>query len=276
MEESSFSVNYDKISRVYDSSRAANTETVNNLITLLRINSSSLVLDVGCGTGNYGSILNWIAGSVIGLDSSIGMITRASVKFPELLLINGAVTHLPLKPDIFDGLFSIQVLHHVENKALFFSEAYRVLKNGSWMAVDSASHKQLETFWVYHYFSEGLNIDKARIPDTRQIVEFMQVTGFVNVGIVTSYTNVEIHHKNPERYLEKEFRDGQSTFHLMTEEEIEIGCNKLKRDVASGEINSIVQEFERKEREVGGSSIIYGQKLSTSITASTGYESLAS
>lgn len=37
----------------------------------------------------------------------------------------------PLKDEFADGLISIAGLHHIKDKVTFFSEAYRVLKNGS-------------------------------------------------------------------------------------------------------------------------------------------------
>ena len=257
------SIDYDEVSRIYDTSRVANTETVEKLIELLHIGSDSVVLDMGCGTGNYTAALQRVARRVIGIDSSIGMIEQAQAKFPELPLICGDVTTLPFRSGTFDAAFAIQVLHHVKEKELFLTETHRVLKKGACLAIDSCSHRQMCTFWDYHYFPKGLEVDLARIPDAEEIASLLEGTGFSNVGIEISYTNISAEHEKPDRYLDKDYRDGMSTFCLLSDEDIQLGCQKLREDIASGAIERIIQQFQAKEARVGGSSIIYGCKTNS-------------
>jgi len=254
------SISYDSISRIYDVSRAANTETTEKLVGLLNVGHDSVLLDIGCGTGNYSAVLQQIAKSVIGIDMSTGMIEQARVKFPSLPLICGDITSLPFGSETFDGAFVIQVLHHVKQKETFLKEAHRVLRRGTYLTIDSCSHKQMRTFWLYHYFPRGLEVDLARIPDVEDIAYLLERAGFSNIGIEISYSDIAFHHENPELYLDKSYRDGQSTFHLLSEEEIELGCEKLQKDIESGAVESVIRQFEAKEAKLGGSSIIYGQK----------------
>ena len=263
MVKNNMSIDYDKVSRVYDTSRVANTETVEKLIELLHIGSDSAVLDMGCGTGNYADALQQVAKSVIGIDSSTGMIEQARAKFPELALICGDVTSLPFGSEAFDGAFTIQVLHHVEERELFLTEAYRVIRKGACLAIDSCSHGQMRTFWDYHYFPKGLEVDLARIPDAEEIASLLQKVGFSDVGIEISYTNISAEHERPERYLDKNYRDGMSTFCLLSDDDIQLGCEKLREDIESGAIESIIRKFQAKESIVGGSTIIYGCKINS-------------
>ena len=256
------SIDYDRVSRVYDTSRMANTETTEKLIRLLHIGSDSVILDMGCGTGNYTAALERVAKRVIGVDSSIGMIEKAQAKFTELPLICCDVMSLPFGSEAFDGAFAIQVLHHVKEKELFLSEAYRVLKKGAYLAIDSCSHRQMRTFWDYHYFPKGLEVDLARIPDADEIASLLERAGFSNVGVEISYTNISAEHERPERYLDENYRNGMSTFHMLSDEDVESGCQKLREDIESGAIERIIRQFQAKESIVGGSTIIYGQKSS--------------
>ena len=66
--------------------------------------------------------------------------------------------------------------------------------------------------------------------------------------------------KSPENYLDKNFRDGDSFFALMEEDEIEIGCKKLENDIKSGVINKVLKEYKKRVALYGGSLIIYGEK----------------
>ena len=253
-------VDYDKIGGVYDSSREANAETMAKLIALLGIGGESLVLDMGCGTGNYTGALRNVAKSVVGIDLSSVMLEQAQAKFSGVSLVHGDVTSLPFSSEVFDGAFAVQVLHHVKEKELFLREAHRVLRKGAHLAIDSCSHRQMHAFWLYHYFPAGLSMDLARIPDSGEIMGLLNAAGFTDISIKISYTDVASEHEKPERYLDGDYRAGQSTFCLLPEEEIERGCRKLREDIKSGMAEQIVRRYEAEEARVGGSCIVYGER----------------
>lgn len=261
MLEDTPSVGYNKTSRIYDTGRAAHTETVEKLIRLLHIGNDSVILDMGCGTGNYTYALRRVVKSVVGIDLSIGMLKQARVKFVSLPLVRGDVTSLPFASGIFNGAFAIQVLHHVKEKELFLTEAYRVLRKGTPIAIHACSHQQMRTFWFYHYFPKGLQVDLARMPDSKEIVSLLARVGFSDIGIEICYRDVVVVNEAPERYLDKNYRDSISTFAFLTEEDIESGCEKIRKDIASGAIESVVRQSEAKVAyDTGGSSIVHGHK----------------
>lgn len=136
-----------------------------------------------------------------------------------------------------------------------------MLRKGTWLAIDSCSHRQMRTFWLYYYFPKGLDLNLVRIPDCSEIVSLLERAGFSDVSLEISYADIAVEHEKPEHYLDKNYRDGQSTFRLISEKDIELGCKKLQEDIASGAVENIVRWFEAKERKVGGSSIIYGYKM---------------
>ena len=255
------SIDYDAISRIYDVGRAANIETLEKLVKLLHVDRGSILLDMGCGTGNYAAALHQIAKSVIGIDISVSMIEQAQAKFPELQLVRGDVACLPFDSEKFDGVFAVQVFHHVKNKEAFIREAHRVLRRKAYIGIHFCSHKQMQAFWFYHYFPRGLEVDLTRIPDATEIDSLLERAGFSDVGIEICYNDAVVVNETPARYLEKNYRDSISTFALLTEEDIKQGCEKLRADIASGIVESIVRQSEVKVTgDVGGSSIIYGLK----------------
>lgn len=255
------SIDYDRVSQVYDSSRTAIAETCEKLIQLLQVSSTMMVLDMGCGTGNYTAAIAQVTENILGIDKSIGMLTKARLKYSQLNFIRCDVTNLPFKSGMFDAAFSIQVIHHVKDKLRFLKEAHRILRDGACFAIDLCSHQQMRTFWLYHYFPKGLELDLARIPDSYEIAGLLEKAGFCSVRTEISYTDIVREHEKPERYLDKNYRDGQSTFHLLSDNDVELGCKKLKEDINSGNVENIIRHYEVKERRVGGSSIIYGRKM---------------
>jgi len=261
MPKDSTSIDYNRISPIYDTSRVANAETIEKLIRVLHVDCDSVILDMGCGTGNYTAALQQVTRGVIGIDVSSGMIEQARVKFPALHFICGDVTRLPFGSQTFGAAFAVQVLHHVKEKKLFITEAYRVVRKGAWIAIHACSHQQMRAFWFYHYFSKGLEVDLARMPDSGDIASLLRRAGFSDIGIEICYSDVVVANETPQRYLDKNYRGSISTFAFLSEEDVELGCKKIQEDITSGAAESIVQQSEAKvANETGGSSIVYGLK----------------
>ncbi|MFX1377211.1 MAG: class I SAM-dependent methyltransferase [Promethearchaeota archaeon] len=254
-------INYDKFSQIYDISRGIHTKTVEALVKLTLIDSNSLILDMGCGTGNYTAALKKFANNVIGIDLSLAMIEKAMSKFPNLEYINGNVINLPFRSDFFDGLYVIQVIHHIMDKFVFLKETYRVLRKNGFIAIHTCSHNQIKTYWYTYYFPEGLKFELKRFLDIKKLTPLLKKSGFSNIGVEICYHDSVIMNQSPEKYLDKNFRNGDSMFALLSEDQIEVGCKKLKEDIKSGAINQVLKEYTKKLDMFGGSSIVYAQKV---------------
>jgi SAM-dependent methyltransferase len=253
-------INYDQFSQIYDLSRGANPKTVNDLVKFTCIDQKSFLLDMGCGTGNYTNALKDYVKHIIGLDLSSGMIKKAKDKFPNLEYINSNVLSVPFRSEIFNGLYLIQVIHHISNKVALLKEAYRILQKNGYIAIHTCSHDQINTYWYTYYFPEGLKAELKRFLDVQEIISLLRKTGFSKIGVKICYYDTVILNQSTENYLDKNFRDGDSFFALMKEDEIEAGCKKLKDDIKSGVINKVLKEYRKRIELYGGSLIIYGEK----------------
>ncbi len=258
-EAASGHLDYDRVSRDYDYSRRAGKETAELLVKLLSPIASAFVLDVGCGTGNFLVELAHLPAHVIGLDISAGMLKEAEAKTSRIALIHGDAVFMPFEGEAFDAVYCIQALHHISDKRTFMSEVYRILKNEGRFIIQSCSHKQLETFWFYHYFPTGLEVDKKRISDFEEIQDLLAGAGFKGISIHPCPFEA-LFRETPELYLDKKYRDGGSTFSLLTTEEIEEGCNRIRHDIDSGRTREIVAAFDQKAQVIGRVSFLRATK----------------
>ncbi len=77
---------YDKIGIDYDSTRRADKYLAQRMFYLINSEQEeSLYLDIGCGTGNYTSILNKMGLNFIGIDPSDEMMDKAKEKNSSII-----------------------------------------------------------------------------------------------------------------------------------------------------------------------------------------------
>ena len=110
-----------------------------------RINSTSNVLDLGCGNGTTAIWLNNDRGchvpgvdlSGVRVDNPKKARTRRSLSAQDRLAFEKAsATELPFTDGTFTHLWSQATIYHVPDKETVLKEAYRVLKDGGIMVFD--------------------------------------------------------------------------------------------------------------------------------------------
>jgi len=99
-----------------------------------------LVLDVGCGMGRFSDVVSRWGGEVVGIDltTAVDACNRNIGSRPNVHLAQANVFELPFKPETFDYIFSIGVLHHTPSTQRAFDQLPKLLKPGGRIAI-----------WVY-------------------------------------------------------------------------------------------------------------------------------
>jgi len=107
------------------------------------LNPQFVVLDVGCGRGEYCNdpveirkslrILRGKASRVIGLD--VDSVATENPAIDEFRLLESPSSPWPLDDESVDMIISDWTLEHVANPDIFFSEARRVLKEGGYLCI---------------------------------------------------------------------------------------------------------------------------------------------
>jgi ubiquinone/menaquinone biosynthesis C-methylase UbiE len=103
------------------------------------------VLDLGCGTGRYGVLLAKRGATVMGIDSSPGMLRQAAQKKSPapLQVAQGTLYNLCAPDGHFDLVICALVLNHIERLECMFREAVRVLGKGGVFIISD-----LHPYWI--------------------------------------------------------------------------------------------------------------------------------
>jgi demethylmenaquinone methyltransferase/2-methoxy-6-polyprenyl-1,4-benzoquinol methylase len=131
---------FDRIAPVYDVMNRLMTAGLDQRWRATTIDETvrpgDRVLDACCGTGDLAVAAHAAgAGSVVGLDFSEEMLTRARRKAPELAFMQGDVLDLPFKEETFDVAVVGFGIRNVANLEAGLRELRRVLRPGGRLGI---------------------------------------------------------------------------------------------------------------------------------------------
>ncbi|MEU1513197.1 methyltransferase domain-containing protein [Streptomyces sp. NPDC005811] len=121
-----------------DSYRAAAQRTSERLTAAAKIEPTSRVLDVGCGSGDTAVHMARHTGcAVVGVDLSARQIKHAAARCADLPVEfrQASATRLPFTDGEFTHVISMDALYHVPNKPRAHAEMRRVLRVGGTLAL---------------------------------------------------------------------------------------------------------------------------------------------
>jgi ubiquinone/menaquinone biosynthesis C-methylase UbiE len=109
------------------------------------------VLDAGCGGGRYSKVCGEAGAIVIGADhsSAVEKASQLCSHLNRVYFIQADLKQLPLKPESFDYVFSIGVMHHDADTKAVFDAVAKMVKPGGKYAV-----------WLYRknqWWQEAIN-----------------------------------------------------------------------------------------------------------------------
>lgn len=148
------------------------------------------ILDVGCGTGATVVDLKKIFGrrsDIVGIDVVRMQIDLAKEKIRKNAVAAEACWYngysFPFGDNIFDAVYTSDVLGHVENVELWLGEIARVLKPGGVLAMFSESELGKHALVRKYLLKRGLNVDPhaeshISLYSKAKLKEFIQDAGF--------------------------------------------------------------------------------------------------
>lgn len=139
----------------------------------------SAILEVGCGTGHWLRAVAGLSPVIAGVEPSFGMLSRARETAPAARLVRAPAETLPWRDASFDRVFCINALHHFTDRQRFFAEARRILRpGGGLLSIGKDPHAERDEWWVYDYFPETREIDRARFAAVRTLRGELSRAGF--------------------------------------------------------------------------------------------------
>jgi ubiquinone/menaquinone biosynthesis C-methylase UbiE len=228
-------VDYDSLAQDYAQHRQIQPEVLKKLIQIGELNSTSKVLDVGCGTGNYTVALEKATScSCWGIEPSEQMLAKARERTQTAHFKRGQAEKLDYSAELFNLVFSVDVIHHVGDRLAHFREAYQILKKGGKVCTVTDSEEIIYRRQPLSvYFPETIEIELQRYPRTSDLRTMMVEVGFSSLQEVVAefaYTLTDI-----QSYRDKAF----SSLHLISTEAFEQGIQDMEKDLLAGPIPCI-------------------------------------
>ncbi len=225
-------IDYDEIALAYARHRQVHPEVLRHLLLTGHLDQATSVLEVGCGTGNYITALTTRVGcSGWGVDPSSQMLAQARKRSDRINFKLGQAESLAFFSEFFDLVFSVDVIHHLDNHLPYFREAYRVLKPGGKVCTTTDSewiirHRQP----LAYYFPETIEVDLKRYPGLAYLRQVMTQAGFSQIGertveFASPLTDIQL------------YRDrAYSVLHLISAEAFQSGIERMEQDWRTGPI----------------------------------------
>lgn len=113
----------------YDESLGIVTRLGAGVVDLLAAKPGERILDLGCGTGHHAAQLAEAGASVIGIDSSAGMIARARQQYPDLDFRVAAGESFLLDEPV-DAVFTNAALHWMRQPRAVAEHVFAALRPG--------------------------------------------------------------------------------------------------------------------------------------------------
>ena len=222
-------MDYDNLANEYARHRRLHPGVLRDILVSGAVTDRSTVCEVGCGTGNYITAIQSATGcSCLGVDPSDEMLSRAKAQSQSVDWRKGKAEDLPIAKGAMDVVYSVDVIHHVVDRAAAFAQAFEALKPGGRLCTVTDSDEIIRRRLHSHYFPETVPVELQRYPAVSDLRTLMQEAGFVEIA--EKFVEHETQLSDIQAYRDKAF----SSLHLISDDAWQRGIARMEQDLRSG------------------------------------------
>ncbi|MFT4541784.1 MAG: SAM-dependent methyltransferase, partial [Planctomycetota bacterium] len=268
--------NYTSTSNNYDlTRRPVGMELIlGTLVCGSRPLAEQVVLDAGCGTGNYVAALAGKVKMLEGVELNPGMLGAAQAKMSgraDVRLQEGSIVELPIESGSCDGVLVNFVLHHLDDgsDANFsatrraIAECARVLAPGGTLIVQTSSAAQYrQGYWYSALIPKAIERALDRYIPIEDLITSMSDAGLNPGGRLVPLDEVlqGDTYLDPRGPLRSEWRDGDSSWAMVDEAELASAIGEIERMLGDDSMDAFLAEREKRRREHGQATFVLGKK----------------
>ncbi|WP_457564189.1 class I SAM-dependent methyltransferase [Caminibacter sp.] len=150
-----------------------------DVVELLNPKKNEKILDVGCGDGTLGELIEKKGAKVIGIDKSKNMIKKAKEKIEAY---NIDVIEMNYKNE-FDAVFSNAVLHWINDQKKALANIYKALKNNGRFVCEFGGKGNIDSLLnaienVFIKYKFGKFKNPWYFPDVKSYKNILESEGF--------------------------------------------------------------------------------------------------
>jgi ubiquinone/menaquinone biosynthesis C-methylase UbiE len=227
-------IDFNTYADAYQRNRAVQPKVLLALIEGGDLARSDAVLEIGCGTANYlAAIVAETGARGTGVDPAERMLAEARLdpEKDDLELLLGSAEELPVADSAARFAYSVDVIHHVGDRARAAREAFRVLAPGGRLCIATDSAQDIANrVPLASHFPETVAHELRRYPAIGTIITELADAGFAELK--TTHVCHEYALTDVVPYRERAF----SSLRLITDDELAAGLTRMERDLADGPI----------------------------------------
>jgi trans-aconitate methyltransferase len=169
---------------LYDDKHGFVSKYGEDLVEVLAPQKGERILDLGCGTGYLADLIARSGATVIGIDSSLDMITKAKAEYPQLEFKVQSATDFHFD-EPFDAIFSNATLHWVLDKESAIDCMYTNLKRSGRLVIEMGGKHNVESIittlqksLIAHGFAKNAETPLWYFPSLSEYTTLLEKRGF--------------------------------------------------------------------------------------------------
>lgn len=235
-----------------------------------------VVLDAGCGTGTYSSVVLNHVKKIEAVELNLGMINRAREKLfdaevkDNIAFHHGSIDEMPFENESIDAIMVNQVLHHLPQAfprdfsklKEVIKEFHRILKPGGILVIHTCSNQQLrDGYWYSKLIPNAVDLICNKYILIDELSEMLENSGLTpKEPIIKELGYQGQSYFEVDGPLRASWRAGDSVWSLTTEGELESSIAKVEALIDSGGMEDYVKHNDRKRPGIGQVLFLHAQK----------------